>query len=65
MISADEIRRGLTLTPEQILRQVDAMRDMLLHSFGGGQQTYERIRASDPLRRPAAMKTPDRIEVAS
>jgi hypothetical protein len=51
MISADELQRGLTLTPEQILKQLDAMRTMLLESQGGGHQAYERIRAADPLRR--------------
>lgn len=52
MISAEELKRGLALTPEQILRQLDSMRTMLLESQGGGQQAYERIRAADPLRRP-------------
>jgi hypothetical protein len=54
MISADELQRGQTLTPEQILKQLDAMRTMLLESQGGGHQAYERIRAADPLRRPNA-----------
>ncbi len=53
MISAEELQRGQALTAEQILRQVDAMREMLLQSSGGGQQAYERIRAADPLRRSA------------
>jgi hypothetical protein len=53
VISKEELARGRSLTPEQILRQVDAMREMLLQSCGGGQQAYERIRAADPLRRPA------------
>ncbi len=51
MISADELKRGQTMTAEQILRQVDAMRTMILQSHGGGKQAYERIRAADPLRR--------------
>jgi hypothetical protein len=61
MISKEEIARGRTLTPEQILQQVDAMREMLLLSSGGGQQAYERIRAADPLRRPATINTPSKL----
>jgi hypothetical protein len=54
MISAEELQRGQTLTTEQILRQVDAMRTMILQAHGGGKQAYERIRAADPLRRSVA-----------
>jgi hypothetical protein len=54
MISSEELQRGQTLTAEQILRQVDAMRAMILQAHGGGKQAYERIRAADPLRRSLA-----------
>jgi hypothetical protein len=53
MISADELKRGQTMTTQQILRQVDVIRVMILESRGGGKQAYESIRAADPLRRPA------------
>jgi hypothetical protein len=58
MISAEELKRGQSLTPEQILRQVDAMRTMVLAAAGGGHQAYEQIRANDPLRRPQPFPAP-------
>jgi hypothetical protein len=64
MISSEELQRGQTLTAEQILRQVDAMRAMILQSHGGGKQAYESIRAADPLRR-AASSTPVRVVPAA
>lgn len=58
MISSQEMERSKSLTPEQILAQVDAMRTMILQSFGGDKQAYEKIRANDPLRKPAVSFPP-------
>jgi hypothetical protein len=44
------------LNPEQILEQVDNMREIVLQSFGGDFSAYEIIRANDPMRQPATSK---------
>jgi hypothetical protein len=51
MIAVETLERARALSPEQILEQVDAMREMVLQSFGGDLRAYEIIRANDPLRR--------------
>ncbi|MDI9333949.1 MAG: hypothetical protein QM533_06195 [Cytophagales bacterium] len=51
MIAPETLHRGLSMTSEQILAQVDSMRSLILQTHSGGDAAYEQIRASDPLRR--------------